>query len=258
MVTELRGVTANVLADQVILRDLEFGGVHYRWKTATKLKLPSAKTLAPGTKHVGGLIGMDVLGDFDLDLDFPHRKLTLYHVKGCRETPLPGFTGFNSIPFRHNEHRNILFPFELEGKKLIAFLDTGAVLHSVTRAGGKKAGLTAEMLSADKQIDISGAGDIAAKVPLHKFNTLSIGGVEQPGVLFEISEPVLGTGGCAHRAVLSAHAARLDFERDPHVLCRTQASGSAAGQRSPRSCQSNHSRRGVQDQGCATARRFLR
>jgi hypothetical protein len=42
------------------------------------------------------------------------------------------------------------------------------------------------MLSADPQIETIGAGGISAKVPLHKFSTLAIGGVEQPGVQFDV------------------------------------------------------------------------
>ena len=187
-----RGATATIVADQVILRDLEFAGVHHKWKTVAKIKLPMAKTIDPKAKHVSGLLGMDVLADYDLDLDFPRRKLTLYSVRGCKEAPPRDFTGFSTVSFKFDGQRSVLFPVELDGKKLTALLDTGAMLHAITRPGAKKIGLTEAMLKADQQIEASGAGDIRVKIPLHTFGKLTAGGVELPNAQFQILTRPLG------------------------------------------------------------------
>src|SRR5215475_758487 len=41
--TITKGATAVTVAGQVILRDFEFAGVHYKWKSVIKIKLPSPK-----------------------------------------------------------------------------------------------------------------------------------------------------------------------------------------------------------------------
>ena len=160
--TLAKGVTATFVAGQVILRDLEFAGRHYNWKAVAKIKLWRPKQPIESK----GSSGFDRDGrprGYDLDLDFPQHKLTLYSVKGCTATPPSDFTDFRAIPFKINDQRSILFPIELDGRKLTAILDTGSVLHSITRAGSKKAGLTAAMLSADPQIETIGAGGISAR-----------------------------------------------------------------------------------------------
>jgi tetratricopeptide (TPR) repeat protein len=175
--TLARGATAVTIADQVILRDFEFAGEHYKWKAVTKINLPSPKVPDLRAKPAVGLIGMDVLGSYDLAFDFPHRRLTLYTVKNCAALPPPDFADLRIVPFTFNAHRNIFFPVELDGNKVTALLDTGAVGHLITRTGIKKTGVTEAMLKGDPESESIGIGNISLKHPLHTFGRLSIGGV---------------------------------------------------------------------------------
>ena len=192
--TLMRGTTAVTVAGQVIFRDFEFAGTHYGWKAVTKIKLPTPKVPDLKAKPVAGLIGMDILGDYDLDFDFPRRKLTLYSVKGCAAVPPSDFADIRAIPFKLNSQRSILFPVEVDGKKITAFLDTGAVLHLITPAGIKKVGVTEAALKSDPQTESIGAGNISLKHPLHTFSKLTIGGVEHSDAKFGVLARSLGQG----------------------------------------------------------------
>jgi tetratricopeptide (TPR) repeat protein/predicted aspartyl protease len=177
--TLARGTTATTIASHVMLRDLEFAGDHFTWKSVAKIELPHAKM--PGTaaitKPLAGLLGMDILGDYDLDFDFPHRKLTLYDASTCSAISPPGYSSPKSVPFKFNGQRNILLPIEWDGVKLTALLDTGSTLHMVTHAGLKKTGVTDDMLKTDPSFEASGVGNVAQKHSLHKFKTLAVGGL---------------------------------------------------------------------------------
>jgi tetratricopeptide (TPR) repeat protein len=192
--TLARGSTAVTVAGQVILRDFEFAGAHYDWKSVIKIKLPTPKVPNLKVKPAAGLIGMDVLANYDLDFDFPHRKLTLYSVRGCQAAPPSDYTDVKTIPFKINGERNIFFPVELDGHKITALLDTGAVFHMITHAGVKKAGGTEAMLKADPTIETGGVGNISLKHPLHTFGKLTIGGVEHSSVPFGVLARSLSQG----------------------------------------------------------------
>lgn len=191
----LRGTTASVSAGQVILRDFEFAGQHYKWKLVAKADLPTPKVSGLQVPvPLAGLVGIDILADYDLDFDFPNRKLTLYSVKGCSSVPPPDFTDVRTIAFRFGADRLILFPVELDGHELTAILDTGAVFHAITREGLRKVGLTEAALKTDPMTETVGVGNIGAKSPLHKFTALGIAGVEHKDVRFGLLERPLSQG----------------------------------------------------------------
>lgn len=187
-----RGTTGQTVAEQVMLLDFEFAGAHHGLKSVTKVKLPAPKI--PEAKPIAGLIGMDILANYDLDFDFPQRKLTLYEAKGCASTAPQDFADSRAIPFTYNNERNIFFPIEVDGKTLSALLDTGSVRHSITRSGLKKAGVAEAVLNADPLIELVGVGNIAVKNPLHRFSTLAIGGVEYSDVELSVLSGTLGQG----------------------------------------------------------------
>ncbi len=190
--TLLNGTTATTIAGQVTVRDFEFAGEHYLWKDITKVSLPKPAAPDPKFKAAAGLIGMDILGNYDFDFDFPHRKLTLYKIKGCATVPPPDYENLQVIAFKFNEGRNILFPVDLDGKKITAILDTGAVLNMITRIGVKKVRVTEDQLKADPVMESTGIGNVTRKHPLHKFNTLTIGGAAHSNVPFGVVSRPLG------------------------------------------------------------------
>ena len=233
--TLARGTTATTLVNHVMLRDFEFAGERYLWKSVAKIALPQPKT--PGQaiqpKPIAGLLGMDILGDYDLDFDFPHRKLTLYDAKTCTAISPPGYTNTKVIAFKFNEQRNILLPIELNGIKLTALLDTGSTIHMVTPAGVKKTGITEEMLKADPSFDAAGVGNISQKHALHKFRTLTIGGLEltnvPAGVLNRAlwqGEALLGQPIWLVRRFWVSSATRTLYLDDPPFRFATQTPGS--------------------------------
>jgi hypothetical protein len=49
-------------------------------------------------RPIAGLLGPDFLSPFDLDIDLPDRRLTLYDVHGCDAWFLPWTTPYAAIP----------------------------------------------------------------------------------------------------------------------------------------------------------------
>jgi len=67
---------------------------------------------------VDGVLGMEILSRYALRLDFRTQRIDLL--------PPETSAGDDAIPFEFNEHREILFPAQLDGKPVTALLDSGA------------------------------------------------------------------------------------------------------------------------------------
>lgn len=81
-----------------------------------------------GGEQFDGLIGADILSRYDADFDFANGSLTLYEPHPCdgreirtamRDKP------YEKLPFT-GEMGRIIVPLKLDGKEMIAILDTGA------------------------------------------------------------------------------------------------------------------------------------
>lgn len=177
--TRAIGTTAILLSANYIVKDLEFAGRHYQHNS-----FPAFAIKQNGTS-IKGLLGTDILANFDLDFDFPHRKLNVYKVSGCRTLTPPGFTSATSIRFSFNRQRGAVLDAALDGKKFTALIDTGATGLYITRAAAGRLKVTASTVNTDLSIDATGIGSVTVKQPYHQFRSLTIGGET-------IREPLLG------------------------------------------------------------------
>nr|WP_294914866.1 retroviral-like aspartic protease family protein [uncultured Neokomagataea sp.] len=118
-------------------------------------ELPGIPLLHP---PVEGLIGADVLSNFDLEFDVPHHQLTLWRadpLQGCN-TPQEET---RTIP-AHLTSGRMTLAFTLDGITGTALLDSGARSHIISLDFAHKLGLTDNQLAQDP-------GGIAAGVDLH-------------------------------------------------------------------------------------------
>ena len=102
---------------------------------------------------IAGLLGADFLGGFDLDLDMPHRRLSLYRVTGCTAQSLgrllPWPPGYVSIPASALIRDVLTFPVELDNVPLRTEIDTGSSIGLLTASGIDRMGLSPETLAHD-------------------------------------------------------------------------------------------------------------
>jgi predicted aspartyl protease len=160
--------------------DLEFAGIKYPKISAAvvPVKMNSnsggAKIFGPETP-MAGLIGTDILSNYDIEYNPSARTLTLYTVNGCDKVT-PQWQGkFIRIPASLTKKRRLIMPFGLNKHKMTAVFDTGASGMRIARESVSKAGVTEEMLAADSSGEGSGIGGHSYKSPLHQFDSLIIG-----------------------------------------------------------------------------------
>lgn len=123
----------------------------------------------------GGIIGGDTLAHFDLDLDEPHHKLTVYRVSHCQGNFLPWREPYSAVPMDVTWGHRLLVPVRIDGTTFKALLDTGATGTFIDSAAAEKLGVTAEILQHDANGRGSGAAGVDFTGTWHRFSALQIG-----------------------------------------------------------------------------------
>jgi hypothetical protein len=160
-------------------RSLSLGGVPLVRPTLghdTSLTVGLIPRPRVGDHVIDGLLGRDFLSVFDLDLDVPSRRLTIYAVQDCSGRFLPWTGGYASIPVSIPAEQAIVVPVTLDGTPLRALLDSGSAASLLGAPGMIRLGLQLASLAADPADTISGLGPRSVTIHLHRFRLLDVGG----------------------------------------------------------------------------------
>ena len=141
-----------------------------------------------------GLLGADILLAFDLDIDVPGKALTLYRVRRCLNNQPPWQEAFVAIDGVTQKKDRLLIPFQLDGERGQAILDTGASATTIGVQMANRLGLTAEKMSMDRKITQRGAGEGTMVSHLHWFRELRIGPAAIQGVMLSVLPTDAGVG----------------------------------------------------------------
>jgi hypothetical protein len=157
--------------NQAHVRRIEVGKLAFQdWEFAV---IPPEESDAV---HIGGdgILGMDFLHYFDMDVDLENHKVTIWRVQGC-STIHPEWQGtYDTIPLKGTVHQGVTAPILVDNAILDVTFDTGAGGLLLTRDAGAKAGVTDAMLAKD---EASRSRGIGGKFPAveHRFNLVLVG-----------------------------------------------------------------------------------
>lgn len=142
--TTIHGTGGTLVSANADVRRFEVGAITLSDQSLAVGPVPSGEA-----SGVAGLLGTDWLGDFDVDLDIPRRRVALWRVQGCG-------AGFDPLPGRHfvlplirTTRGRVLVPIRMDGVGLFAYLDSGAVATIVTAAAATRLGITEAALAKD-------------------------------------------------------------------------------------------------------------
>ena len=132
-----------------------------------------------------GVLGLDVLSRFDVDVDLPNGRVTLYRGGLCPgdKPPIPG--AVLEIPAKRAITRGtgktqviepyLMVPVSLEGAVTLGMFDSGALAGSlVSSAFAAKAGVTEDKVASDPVITARGFGT-STTLHRHQFDKMFIG-----------------------------------------------------------------------------------
>ena len=218
-VTIVTGVAGGSLRADARLDSISLGGV----------PLPVDRISVNSYPGFDGVLGLDSLKDFDLDIDAPNRALTLYRVRTCERADPPWSEPAVSIPDASTRMGWLAIPFQIDGVAGTAVIDTGASFTMITPALARRLGLTEQALANDRILKLHVIASEDAQARVHRFQTMQIG----PLTLHDVSvvvlanePPALGGGRYFSEAVigqdvLSRRRIWFSFATDRLFIART-------------------------------------
>lgn len=141
---------------------------------------------------VDGLLGADILLGFELDIDIPDHRLTIYRLRRCAGAvpPWPAV----EVPGVGARRDRMLVPFSVNGTPGMALLDTGSQASAVSREMALRIGITPAQLAADPQISVHGASPTPVDVPLQRFRSFRVGPDQLNNVRLAVLPNIGGLG----------------------------------------------------------------
>jgi len=135
-----------------------------------------------------GLLGADILLAFDLDIDLPARRLTIYRARPCADSRPPWTVPYSSVEGVAMWRDRLMVPLTVNGADGRAVLDTGAQSTVIRPEFAARGGVTRAMLENDPSRTMRGASREQASSRLHRFDTVQIGTQIAHGVLLPVAE----------------------------------------------------------------------
>jgi hypothetical protein len=224
--TTMSGIGGITRRPNVVTRSFSLGGVPLVRQTLhgdtslTVAQVPSASGSGP---LIDGLLGRDYLSVFDLDLNLPERRLTLFQVGGCTGRFLPWQQGYIAIPATMPTESALMLAVDVDGVRLRALLDTGASASLIAAPGMYRLGLDERGMAADPTVQGSGVGPRVVTMQHHAFRMLKIGvlTIDQPRMLIApvrltpVADMLLGVDWMVSRRVWISYATRQVFVSTP-------------------------------------------
>ncbi len=169
----MRSLDGAVSSGDARLQNLGLGGT-----ALSDFRVLVGSVSLPGLagKPLDGLLGADFFSSFEVDLDLPHARMTLYQRVACAIAAPPWSQSFTAIPANRSLHDHLFFPMTLDGHKFAAFIDTGAELSAIDAGAALAIGVSGAALNQDPVANLRGAGSELVKSRAHRFARLEIGG----------------------------------------------------------------------------------
>ena len=132
-----------------------------------------------------GILGMDFLHYFDIDMDLETGTLTLWRLAECKDIHPEWKGDYDAIPLKHTASHSVTLPIFIDNAFLDVEFDTGSPGAWLTHEAAFKAGATDAMLEKDAE---AGAGGIGGHVPAvrHRFQLLLVGSGQFPNPMIAV------------------------------------------------------------------------
>ena len=180
--TQLVGV-GGAVTDADVYADLELGHASFGQQLAVA-NIP----------EIGGLVGGDMLSDYDVEFDLPDKRFRLWRTAGsCGAADLPWQGPRTTIPIRVTGGEHLRVPVAIDGKPVEAILDSGAAISLLRADVAQELGVTYATLTADPSVLIHGVDGHTIRVYRHRFDTLTLGNERIVGPRIGVDENPLAS-----------------------------------------------------------------
>jgi predicted aspartyl protease len=170
---QIQGLAGSLQTSEVELHSFTAGGVPMPWR---RVRVASVNTPSVFSGPLDGVLGADILSSFDIDLDLAHHRLILYEKQSCPQAAPAWTQPYARIAAGRSFGDHLFFPVQLEGRRLDAFVDTGAQSSVLSTRAALALGVTETALARDRAGVAQGAAAERLSAHVHRFSRLEVGG----------------------------------------------------------------------------------
>ncbi|MEJ7597764.1 MAG: retropepsin-like aspartic protease [Kofleriaceae bacterium] len=195
-----KGVVNDAITPIAIVDRLAIGSAEHRDVRVAVIDLPAAKRM---DVTYDGILGLDVLGRYDVVIDFAQRRLALHPIGHVSRTQASH--DMARVKFRPSPHGLVLMTADVEFIPINAVLDLGAQYSLVNRAACAMGGVTVGTMSRLSHVHVGDVDLGTWKMLVGDLPIFSRSGL-MPGPAI-----VLGADVFAHRTVVLAYRSRTVY-----------------------------------------------
>jgi predicted aspartyl protease len=179
----LIGISGPIRTENVRLHQLVVGDVERRDQSVGVGQMPAFPGQHPA---VAGLLGADLLSAYDVDIDVPNRRMTLYSPVACDGfRPWPDAM---AVPLMRTRSGLSFVDATVDGRAVRALVDTGARTTLISRHTASLLGVTDAELARDPERRGMGIGRGGIEFRQHLFNELGLPGAMGHDVVANVAD----------------------------------------------------------------------
>jgi predicted aspartyl protease len=219
--TTLHGVGGEVLSRNALIDSFEIGGQEWQSMSLATGRLPNN---LPADPPVAGVLGADRLSSFDVELDIPHGRMTLWDVRHCSGDFVRWSFPHFAVPLARRERNRMVAGIDIDGRPVTALIAWGARASSMTGDAAERLGVTPDMLEKDRMETLRGSDRNDIAVRLHRFDAVRIGrqmirqaAIRVGGLHLNDVDMLLGADYARTRHIWLSYATRQMFVAVPNT-----------------------------------------
>ncbi len=170
---QMHGVAGDIPAGELELRNLSIGGVEMPRR---RVRVGPIDIVNPLSGPLDGVLGADILRSFDIDLDLPGRRMTLYQGQSCAAASPAWTQPYARIAASRSATNRLFFPVQLDGRGISALFDTGAQFSVLSTPTALALGVNEAVLARDPPVTVRGADGEQLSAHAHRFFRLEVDG----------------------------------------------------------------------------------
>src|SRR5580704_13590172 len=170
---QMHGITRDIPAGELELRSFTIGGVEVPRKRVRVAPIEIVNALSG---PLDGVLGTDTLSSFDIDLDLPRRRMTLYQGQSCAIAYPAWAQPYARIAAGRSPSNRLYFSVQLDGRRISALFDTGAQFSVLSTRTALALGVSEGVLARDPAVMVRGADGEQLSAHAHRFFRLEVDG----------------------------------------------------------------------------------
>jgi predicted aspartyl protease len=170
---QMHGLTGDIPAGELELRNLTIGGVEVPRR---RVRVGPIEIVNALSGPLDGVLGADILHSFDIDLDLPGRRMTLYQGQSCAAASPAWAQPYARIAAGRSPSNRLFFSVQLDGRRINALFDSGAQFSVLSTRIALALGVNEAVLARDPPVTVRGADGEQLSAHAHRFFRLEVDG----------------------------------------------------------------------------------